>query len=71
VDELFAAGVQELDEKKRKVYYDEYQKIIAEEVPVAYTVLGARLTAVRERFGNLEPAIFGGVFHNLEEIYVK
>jgi peptide/nickel transport system substrate-binding protein len=70
VDELFAAGVQELDEKKRKVYYDEYQKIIADEVPVAYTVLGARLTAVRERFGNLKPAIFGGVFHNLEEIYL-
>lgn len=71
VDELFAAGVQELDEKKRKTYYDEYQKIIADEVPVVYTVLGANLTAVRERFGNLKPAIFGGIFHNLEEIYIK
>lgn len=71
VDELFIAGVQELDEKKRKVYYDEFQRIIAEQVPVVYTVLGANMTAVRNRFGNLKPAVFGGIFHNIEEIYIK
>lgn len=71
VDELFALGAQELDEKKRKEYYDEYQKIIADEVPMIYTALSARLTAVRNRFGNLKPAPYGGVFHNLEEIYIK
>jgi len=71
IDELFALGVQELDEKKRKVYYDEFQKIIADEVPMAYTALSARLTAVRNKFGNLKPAVYGGVFHNLEEIYVE
>ncbi|MEI6437746.1 MAG: ABC transporter substrate-binding protein [Candidatus Omnitrophota bacterium] len=70
LDELFAAGAQELDEKKRKEYYDEYQKIVADEVPMAYTALSARLTAVRNKFGNLKPAVYGGVFHNLEEIYV-
>ncbi|MBF0485455.1 MAG: ABC transporter substrate-binding protein [Candidatus Omnitrophica bacterium] len=71
IDEIFAQGVQEMDETKRKAYYDEYQKIIAEEVPLAYTALGARLTAVRNRFGNLKPAPYGGVFHNLEEIYIQ
>jgi peptide/nickel transport system substrate-binding protein len=70
IDALFALGVQELDEHKRKEYYDEYQKIIADEVPMIYTALGARLTAVRGKFGNLKPAVFGGVFHNLEEIYI-
>ncbi|MBF0386322.1 MAG: ABC transporter substrate-binding protein [Candidatus Omnitrophica bacterium] len=70
IDELFAAGVQELDETRRKAYYDEYQQIVAEEVPMAYTALGARLTAVRNKFGNLQPARFGGVFHNIEELYV-
>lgn len=69
VDDLFAAGVQEMDESKRKVIYDEFQAIIADQVPLVYTALGARLTAVRNRFGNVRPAIFGGVFHNLEEIF--
>jgi len=71
IDELFALGAGEFDEAKRKVYYDEFQKIIADEVPMVYTALSARLTAVRNKFGNLKPAIFGGVFHNLEEIYIK
>ena len=71
IDELFALGVQELDESKRKAYYDEYQKIIAEEAPMIYTALGARLTAVRNKFANLKPAVHGGVFHNLEEIYLN
>lgn len=69
IDEIFANGVQELDVNKRKAYYDEYQKIIADEVPMVYTVLGANLTAVRNKFGNIKPGIYGGVFHNLEEIY--
>ncbi|NTV28927.1 MAG: ABC transporter substrate-binding protein [Candidatus Omnitrophica bacterium] len=71
LDELFSLGAQELDENRRKTYYDEYQKIVAEEVPMIYTALGARLTAVRNKFGNLKPAVYGGVFHNMEEIYIK
>lgn len=71
IDELFLQGVQELDEEKRRVYYDEFQMIVSRELPVIYTVLGARITAVRDKFGNLRPANYGGVFHNLEEIYIK
>ncbi|NLE64480.1 MAG: ABC transporter substrate-binding protein [Elusimicrobia bacterium] len=71
VDGIFAAGVQEMDENRRKALYDDFQRIIAEELPMIYTVLGARLTAVRNRFGNLNPAPMGGVLHNLEEIYVE
>ena len=33
VDELLAAGVAEPDESKRKVYYDEIQEILVEELP--------------------------------------
>ena len=69
-DEIFIQGVQELDENKRKVLYDEHQRIIAEQLPVIYTVLSARLYAVRDKFGNLKPTNYGGVFHNLEEIYI-
>ncbi|MBF0483624.1 MAG: ABC transporter substrate-binding protein [Candidatus Omnitrophica bacterium] len=69
IDEIFIAGVQELDEKKRKVLYDEYQQIVSDQVPLIYTVLNSKLVAVRNKFGNLHPTEFGGVFHNLEEIY--
>ncbi|VAW19812.1 ABC transporter, substrate-binding protein (cluster 5, nickel/peptides/opines) [hydrothermal vent metagenome] len=71
IDELFSKGVQELDEEKRKVYYDEFQMIVSQKLPVIYTVLSARISAVRNKFENLDPTNFGGVFHNLEEIYVK
>ena len=70
IDELFAQGVKELDEDKRKKIYDEFQMIVSEEVPLIYTVLGARISAVRNKFGNLDPTNYGGVFHNLEEIYI-
>ncbi len=71
IDELFSLGVQELNEDKRKVIYDEYQSIVADELPVIYTVLSARTTAVRNKFGNLRPTNYGGVMHNLEEIFIK
>ncbi len=71
VDDIFTAAVQEFNEDKRKNYYDEYQKIVAEQLPVIYTTLSARLVAVKDKFGNLKPSPTGGVFHNLEEIYIK
>ncbi len=71
IDEIFTQGVQELDEDKRKVYYDEFQEIIAQQLPLVYTVLSSKLSAVRDKFGNLNPSNYGGVFHNLEEIYVR
>ncbi len=71
VDELFKLGVQELDENKRKIFYDEHQLLVSKELPLIYTVLEANLFAVRNKFGNLKPSASGGAFHNLEEIYIK
>jgi len=71
IDELFIQGVQELDEDKRKVLYDEFQVIVSNQLPFIYTVLGSSITAVRNRFGNLDPTNYGGVLHNIEEIYIK
>jgi len=71
VDEIFNQGVQELDENKRKKFYDEWQLIVSQEVPLIYTVLGADIFAVRNKFGNLHPTSYGGAFHNLDEIYVR
>ena len=71
IDEIFRQGVQELDEDRRKALYDEFQEIVADQVPLIYTVLSAKLTAVRKKFGNLYPSAYAGVFHNIEEIYIK
>jgi peptide/nickel transport system substrate-binding protein len=70
IDDIFLQGVQELDENKRKVLYDEFQMIISEQLPLIYTVLNSRIYAVRNKFGNLKPSNFGGAFHNIEEIYI-
>lgn len=71
IDEIFNQAVQELDNEKRKKLYDEWQEIVAENVPFIYTVLPATLFAVRNKFGNLYPTPFGGAFHNIEEIFIK
>jgi peptide/nickel transport system substrate-binding protein len=71
IDRIFNQAVQELDREKRKRLYDQWQEIVAENVPFIYTVLPANLFAVRNKFGNLYPTSFGGAFHNLEEIFIK
>ena len=71
LNEIFNQGVQELDEQKRKILYDEFQLIVSEELPVIYTVLESDMFAVRNKFGNLHPTAYGGAFHNMEEIYIK
>jgi len=71
VDEIFTEGVQILDDAKRKPLYDEWQRIVSQELPLIYTVFSANLVAVRNKFENLTPSKFGGIFHNLEELYLK
>ena len=71
IDDIFNQAVQELDREKRKKLYDQWQEIVAENVPFIYTVLPAGLFAVRNKFGNLHPTSYGGAFHNLEEIFIK
>jgi len=70
INRIFNEGVQELDKDKRKILYDHWQEIVAEELPFIYTVLPASIFAVRNKFGNLNPTPYGGAFHNLEEIYI-
>ena len=71
IDEIYDQGAQELDENKRKVLYDEFQRIVADQLPLIYTVLNTDMYAVRNKFGNLKPTVNGGAFHNIEEIYIK
>ncbi len=71
IDEIFTRAVQELDPVRRKELYDEWQRIVSEQLPLIYTVLPANIFAVRNRFGNLHPTSYGGPFHNLVEIFIK
>ena len=58
IDELYVKGSQELDRAKRFDYYLRAQEIAAENVPVIYTTLSERLSAVRNVFGNLTPTLY-------------
>ena len=61
-----------LDEfEKRKIYYDKYQEILADECPMIYLYSPLRLIAVRNRVGNVYPTILGGMVHNTSELYIK
>lgn len=71
IDEIFNQGVQELDEYKRQQLYFEHQRIVSEKLPLIYTVFSSRLSAVRNKFENLNPTKFGGLFHNMDELIIK
>ena len=59
IDELYIKASQELDYETRVGYYHRAQEIAAENVPVVYTTLSERLSAVRNVFGNSTPTLYG------------
>ena len=70
IDRLYMQGVQELDEKKRKAIYAEYQRIAAEQLPFIHLVERLNLQAVRDRFQGIKYTALGGPFWNLYELQV-
>lgn len=71
IENIFNESAKELDEAKRKDLFDRWQYIVSDEVPLIYTVLGYSLYAVRDKFGNLYPTVYGGAFSEIEHIYIK
>jgi len=71
LNEIFEKGAKELNPEKRKRLYDRWQEIVAEKLPVIYTVNPIVMYAIKNKFGNIHPTVYGGVFHNIEEIYIK
>ena len=53
VDYLYNAGRFEKDEERAKEIYDEYQRILLEQLPVIYTVHPISFQAVRDRWANV------------------
>lgn len=70
IDSLFAAGVKELDERKRKAIYGRFQQIVAQQLPVFFLVNPLSLQAVRDRVQNLKFSAQEGAFWNIDELRV-
>jgi peptide/nickel transport system substrate-binding protein len=71
IDRLFTLASTTVDQNRRKEYYDKYQAIIAEQVPVVYTVIPTAYVAVRNKFGNIKYTAFGGPWWNFPVIFIR
>ena len=67
IDELYVTASQELNHEKRVELYHQAQEIAAENVPVIYTTLSERLSAIRNVFGNTTPTLYG--FWDIRYLY--
>ena len=70
IDDIFNKSVKTPDVAERKKLFDKWQYIVSDNLPFIYTVQGYSIYAVRNRFGNLFPTVYGGAFSEIERIYV-
>lgn len=69
VDRLLAAGVSTYDPAKRKLCYDRFQEILAEDQPITFLWVIESLNLVHSRFRGIEVCPMG-IDHNFERWYV-
>jgi peptide/nickel transport system substrate-binding protein len=70
IGELYVQAARELDETKVKALYAETQRLAQEYLPFIYLVNQLSMTAVRNRFANIQYSALGGAFWNIHEIKV-
>jgi peptide/nickel transport system substrate-binding protein len=66
IDYLYNAGRFTLDREKAKEIYDEYQKLLLEQLPMMYIVHPLRFLAVRDKWDN----VFYDTLNGLDSTYV-
>jgi peptide/nickel transport system substrate-binding protein len=73
IDALMDAQLRTLDFATRKKAFDEVQAILAEEMPMIFTVSPIACSAVRDNLANLRPAVMTPyrVTWNIEELYFR
>jgi peptide/nickel transport system substrate-binding protein len=73
LDYLMDAQMRTLDQAERKTYFDEVQEILAEQVPMIFTVTPMYYAAIRSDIGNVRPTplSYYRVTWNAEELYFK
>ncbi len=69
VDELLEKGRRVFAQAERKVYYDRFQEILAEEQPYTFLYIPEALPAVSKRFRGVKPAP-AGIRYNFIKWYV-
>ena len=72
VDELYYQGLYTLDDVERKKIYDEYQKIILEQVPLLYIAYSYSFTATKNSIQNVFlDNLKGSVLSDSEYLYLE
>jgi peptide/nickel transport system substrate-binding protein len=71
IEDIFNLSARTLDKNARKELFFRWQRIAAEQLPLIYTVTPYSIYAVRDKFGNLYPTVYGGAFSQIEHIYIK
>lgn len=71
IEKIFNQTARIIDEEQRKVLFARWQEIVSQELPLIYTAVPYSIYAVRNKFGNLYPTIYGGAFSEIEHIYLK
>ena len=73
IDSLMDSQMKTLDFDQRKKSFDEVQAILAEEMPMIYTISPFSYAAIRSDVGNVCPSVLSSyrVTWNLEELYFK
>jgi peptide/nickel transport system substrate-binding protein len=73
IDSLMEAQMRTLNFAQRKKCFDEVQVIVAEELPMIYTVAPFAAAAIRADVGNVRPAVLSPhrLTWNLAELYFK
>jgi peptide/nickel transport system substrate-binding protein len=71
IDKLFTEAGKTVEDAKRKVVYDRFQAIVAEQQPVVFLVTPDALYAVRNRIVNAKPTALGGVRWNMDELSAR
>ncbi len=69
VDRLLEKGRRVFDQQQRKVFYDRFQEILAEEQPYTFLYIGEALPAVSKRFRGVKPAP-AGIRYNFNKWFV-
>ncbi|MDY0190490.1 MAG: peptide-binding protein [Desulfuromonas sp.] len=69
VDELLEQGRRTLDQQQRKIIYDEFQQILAEDQPYTFLFVPDSLPVVAKRFRGIKEAP-SGIMHNFIRWYV-
>lgn len=70
IDQLFDAGVKELDETKRQEIYGKFQQLVQEQLPFINLVNPLNFEAVRDHIQGIQYSALGGAFWNLHELKV-